>query len=1235
MDFRILGPLEVWDRGRPIELRRPKERALLAILLLRAGTAVSADELIDGLWGERPPRTAKAALQNNVAQLRRALGPGVLLSVAGGYLLDIAPEQVDLRRFERLASSGREAEGQERVERLREALSLWRGEPLADLAYEPFAAQEAGRLAEVRTATLEDLVEAEIALGAGGELVEELESLVEAHPYRERLRGQLMLALYRAGRQADALAAYQATRRTLVDELGIEPSAPIRELEQAILRQDSSLAPAAVQSPAGAVPQEERRKTVTVLLAEIVCPTALDPEPMRKTTAAALDAMKLVLERHEATIEQRGNDELMAVFGVPRAHEDDTLRAARAALALRAELAARSDELERGRQGRVDLRMAIETGEVLAGMDEAGYGFVAGPAITRAKRLLQQADDDEIVVGRAASRFLAHAGVLEPCGDGREAALRLLDVVDSAPALLRQLEAPLVGRRTELAELHRAFAGVTDERSCRIALLLGEPGIGKTRLATEFAAQLADEATILVGRCVSYGTGATYLPLAEVIRELRGRVDLDQLLLADEHAKLIQARLEEVSGNAEGSAAGGETFWAVARLFEALARERPVLLVFEDLHWAEPTLLELMGYLARRVTGAPMLLLGLSRPELLELRPEWREIEATTLAPLPRDECEMLMENLGEVAEEVRSRILGTAAGNPLFIEQLLAYAAEGGGAETPPSLDALLASRLDRLDRGELAVLQRAAVVGREFSRGAVVHLVSKNDAGTVQGRLQALMRKGLVRRGMPLRFHHVLVRDAAYATLPKTQRAELHARLAGWLERRPEPSDELVGFHLEQAHRYLVELGQPDERLGVEAGQKLGAAGVRAWRRADVAAAVTLLGRAVALLPRDERGRLELLCELGLALRTAGEIDRAEEVLRQAVETSAGAGERRIELRARLERANVRLSSHPEGSAAELLALAEEAIPTFEALGDDRSLGRALLLGGYVRGGLYCQNADWGEAAERALVHYQRSGWPTAACFGEIATSLYYGSTPVPEAIQRCEQLLGEVSDRGAEAHVLVWLGGLEALAGRIDRGRKLIDQASTIYDELGYGMALAYGCNAVRGEIELLADRPAVAEEALRASCVALGEMREGALLASRASELAEAIYRQGRYDETESWVRIAEEHAATDDVGAQFLRRAVEAKLLARRKSFAEAERLAREAVALTAQTDALNSRAKALLDLAEVLQLGGGHDAAVASTEAALAQFTQKGNRVGAEHARSVLDAAREASNSLR
>jgi DNA-binding SARP family transcriptional activator/tetratricopeptide (TPR) repeat protein len=1231
MDFRILGPLEVRDRGGSVQLRGRKPRALLAVLVLHAGEAVTSDALIDALWGERPPRTARAALQNYVALLRRTLGPGLVESHAGGYVFEAAPDQIDLGRFERLTAEAGAAEAEERVAKLREALALWRGPALADLAFEPFAAQEGPRLEELRTTALEDLVDAELATGAGPALVTELEELIAEHPFRERLRGQLMLALYRGGRQAEALDAYQETRRALVDELGIEPGTALRELEGAILRQDPSLlvdAPVAEPEPR----PEERRKTVTILLADITSPGTADPELLHDSSTRALARMRTVLEEHGATIEQRAGDEVLAVFGIPQAHEDDALRAARAALELEVELDGLSDVLEAEGRGRIELRVGIETGEALVGVDETGHGFAAGPAIGEAKRMLQRALANEILAGPATVRLLGEAASLEPAGDGDACASRLLELLEGAPALARHLEAPLVGREAELAALREAFAGACAERRCRVFLVLGEPGIGKSRLAHELAVELEPSATVLFGRCVAYGKGATFLPLAEIVRSVREHQPLGEVLAGDEHEDLIGARLAQLTGEDEGPASGGETFWAVRRFFEALAATRPLVLVFEDLHWGEPTLLDLIDYLGDRST-APILLLGLTRPELLEQRPGWNEREAAALRPLGGEESEALLDSLGPAPEAQRDEILATAGGNPLFLEQLLAHAAESGATETlPPSIDALLASRLDRLETGGLAVLQRAAVAGARFSRDVVVELLREEQPTDVDSHLLAGVRKGLLRverqRDGAFRFHHVLVRDAAYATLPKTQRAELHERVARWLEAQPERTDELVGFHLEQAHDYVVELGHAKGRaaaLASTASARLGAAGLRAWRRADATSTVDLLGRAVRLLPRSNPGRLELLCELGLALRTAGEIARAEEVLQEGAEAAAADGDERLELRARLELANVRLSSNPEGGADRLLELAEVAIPRFAELDDDRSLGRAWLLAGYVHGGQHCQNAKWTEAAERALAHYRRAGWPTAACVGEIATSLYYGPVPVPEAIERCELLLAEVSDRGGEARVLAWLGGLEGLAGRVDTARSLVDRASEIYDDLGYRIELASARGAVLGELELLADRPDRAEEILRSCCDVLSEMQMGVLLASRAAELAEAIYRQGRYDEAAGWLELAGEHAAADDVGAQFLRRAVEAKVLARRELFAEAEAVAREAVALAAPTDAVSNRAKVALDLAEVLQLADKAAQAGKAARAALTQFDEKGNLMGAQRARRVLD----------
>jgi DNA-binding SARP family transcriptional activator len=1234
MDFRILGPLEVRDRGRPIELPRRKQRAVLAILLLRRGEMVSSDVLVDGLWGEDPPPTARAALHNYVAQLRRALGPGLVLSRAGSYLLDIAPEQIDVGRFERLTAQGRAASGEERVEKLREALMLWRGPPLADLAFEPFAANEASRLEELRTAALEDLIDARLSLGASAELVAELEALITEHPFRERLRGQLMLALYRAGRQAEALEAYQEARRVLTDELGIEPSAPLRELEQALLRQDPSVAAPVNVATEMAAPQEERRKTVTVLFADVAYPVTLDPELLRETSLAVLKTMRGVLEGHGAMIEQRSGDEVLAVFGVPRSHEDDALRAARAATELQTEITALVDVLEPDPREGIDLRVAIETGEVLAGADEAGHGFIAGPAITLGRRLLQTARPDEIVAGRATLELLGDAVVIEPIGRGGRGGSSVLEVVEGVPTLQRHFEAPLVGRGAELVALHHNFARAVDERSCRLVLILGEAGIGKTRLARELTTDLDGDATVLVGRCASYGKGATYLPLAEIISQVRAGSELSELLGADEHAELIGARLAELTGEEGGSGSGGETFWAVRRLFEALAGERPVLLLFEDIHSAEPTLLDLIDYLAERITDAPILMLGVARPELLDERSEWVETEMIRLAPLSSEDGEQVIENLGEVSAELRAQIVHTAGGNPLFLEQLLAHAVEDGEPKTlPPSLEALLASRLDHLEPGELSVMQRAAVAGREFSRKAVVHLLVGQEAASVGADLRALVRKGLIRESRPepahedkFRFQHVLICDAAYATLPKARRAELHERFGRWLETDQTGSDELIGFHFERAFQYMAELGQVGveaRRLATDAGGRLGAAGLRAAKSGDTHAASNLLTRASSLLDAREIARRDLLAELGLVVWRGGDLQLVEDTFGQALEAAVSEHDQRAQLRARLELAYLRLFRAPEGGVDELLSLAAEAMPVLERLGDDRTLGRVWYVLAHVHGGFRCRYRQSAEAAERALLYFRRSNWPVAPCLQELAAGLYCGPTNVEEGTRRCRALLDE-ADRGGEANILVFLAGLEAMAERFDSARDLAVRARKIYEELVWTDKISANYAAVAADIELLAGDYPEAERLLSASCERLEAWGEQARLATQAAQLGEALYWQGRFDEAFRWSQVAEDCAATDDASAQFSWRALQAKALARRGAFSDAHALAIKAVEIGAATDALTQQAQVLLAFAEVLRLEGHGQEAGGPIEDAIRLLERKGNIVASRKARSTL-----------
>jgi DNA-binding SARP family transcriptional activator len=1246
IEFRVLGQFEVLVEGRALELKRRKQRALLALLLLHAGEVVSIDRLIDELWAGRPPKTAVGSLQNLISDVRKALGRDVVQTRQPGYVLDVAPEQIDLHRFKRLvaqASKGGDAE--RRAALLRQALGLWRGPPLADLAFEAFASVEIALLEELRTAAHEELIEAELELGHHSQVVPQLEALVAEHPVRERLRGQLMLALYRAGRQAEALEAYRQARETLVDELGIEPSSDLQRLEQSILRHDSDLDLPVAAGEAEVAPAEERRKTATLLFADIVDSSRLgailDPEVLRSVMRRYFDTVRTIVERHEGAIEKFIGDAAMAVFGVPRMHEDDALRALRAANDLREALAALNADLERDHGLELQVRIGINSGEVLAGDAAAGQPFATGAAVNVAMRLQQAALPDETLLGEATERLVRDAAVVEPvepvdvgAPHAPYRAFRLLAVGERAARASRG--ASFVGREAPLAWLAEAFRRVRAERRARIVVVLGEAGIGKTRLASEFLHSLVGEASSLVGRCVSYGEGATYLPLAEIVRQLapeRPQATIARLLEGDEHAALVGERMAELLGQSDGTAPTSELFWAVRRLFAVLARRRPHIVVLEDLHWAEPTLLDLVEYLAAWPVESPLLVVCLARPELRDERPTLSsDADLIRLEPLPEDQIDALIGELGgaDVAEETRKRIARVAEGNPLFAEQLLAYLDEAGtdALETvPPTVEALLASRIDRLDPEERSLLERAAVAGREFAHAAVVHLTPPDELAAVDGRLRSLARRGLihaVRGADRFRFHHILIRDVTYAAITKQARSLHHERYANWLEGREEHAEEIVGYHLEQAHNYRSELLPSDPELpdlAQRAGSRLATAGIRAWKRADTAATINLLTRSTSLLPIGDASRAELLCELGIARGYAGEIEAGADTLKQAIETGSGP----VELRARIELANARLFSDPESRASDLLDLAVKAIPVFEEVEDDRALGRTWRHVGYVRGGMQSRHEEWRRASEQALVHYLRSGWSPSGCLVGLAASLYYGPVPATEAIARCNELLEPANERVSRAHVLVFLGGLVSLNSRIDEGRGLVDEASVIYEELGESYARANNAWRILGHIEGLAGNFAAAEAIFRDCCAVFEQARDQAALSSLSSELAQSLYAQDRLTEAREAARVAEESAPRDDVPAQFAWRAVKAKLLARAGSSSDARSLALEAVGLSDSTDSPCQRADVLLDLAEVSRLSDQPDDAAGAVERAVRLFDTKGDVVSAERARSLLD----------
>jgi DNA-binding SARP family transcriptional activator/tetratricopeptide (TPR) repeat protein len=1191
-------------------------RALLAFLLLHANEPVSSDRLIDEVWGPTPPKTAGASLQNYVSRLRKAIGAELLLSQPAGYVLRVDPERFDLARFERLTAESRGAEPRERAEKLRAALALWRGPALEDLAFEPFARDEVGRLEEARLSALEQRIDADLELGSAGELVGELEQLVGEQPLRERFRSQLMLALYRAGRQADALSAYQNARRVLMDELGLEPSEELRALQHAILEQDPSLGVVG----AAAVERGPDRRTVTVLFCDLVDSTRLasdlDPEVYRSLISHYFELVREPIARHGGTIEKFIGDAVMAVFGVPQLHEDDALRAVRAAVEVQAAL--RDEEWDVP----IAARIGLSTGEVHVLSAPGEDLHVSGAVASVAAQLESAAPAGGILVSGDTLSLVRDAVKAEPVGD----VWRLEEVLEDAPAYARRLDAPLVGRETELERLLGAYANARADKHCRVVTVVGEAGIGKTRLARELAASVGEEARLLVGRCVSYGEGATYLPITEIVRHAAEEYSLPgirKLVEAEEDADAVAQRVAELTGIAESPAAPGEAFWAVRRLLESIARAGPVVVVLDDIHWAAPTLLDLVEYLGEWVEG-PILLLCLARRDLVEQRSGWGGPSSTgflvELEPLPAEELASLVEQLAAepVDPKLQDHIVEHSGGNPLFAEQLLALAAEGGGLEDPPAtVEALLASRLDRLDVRELDVLRRAAVVGRRFSRVELGDLIQEDDATR---QLLGLAERGLVHPEEQdlFRFHHVLVRDVAYRGIPKSQRAELHEHAARGLDRR-DGADELVGYHFEQAFRYVTQLARRDkhaQELAVEGGQRLGRAGIRAWKRADAPAAINLLSRAVELLPEAD----EFASELGTALRVSGDVDRAREVLVRAT----AAPEMRVQLRARIELALLRSLAESD-TAAELLDVASTAIPALEAAHDDRALGRALFCIAHVKGGFYCDYGSMEESGTRAATYYRRAGWSPSSALDYVGNALYHGPKPVSEAIAQCEELLREHDgDRASEANIIMWLGGLEAMRKNYADARAYVSRARVIYREFGLAANAVDACGRVFAAIDMLAGKPAEAEQALREGCEVLQQLHQIAVLATRAGELAQSIYEQGRYADAEVWTRVARDCAGSDDLDAALSWQPVQAKILARQGKIEEGERLARQTLELVSRTDSVNRHADSFMALAEILGIAGYQERAEEMIRNALNLYELKGNLPSGGRARELL-----------
>jgi DNA-binding SARP family transcriptional activator/tetratricopeptide (TPR) repeat protein len=951
----MLGPVEVVLDGVPRRIGSPIQRTLLALLLMHPNEVVSTDRIVDVLWPDNPPE-ARRKLWFHVSKLRAILRPAGAADAAGailvtrptGYMLRIETDQLDAGRFERLTRSARSAPEDDparATEMLRQALGLWRGEPFEDVLHEDAVSSEVARLNELRLVALEDRLQADLALGRADELIPELQALVAEQPFRENFHGQLMLGLYRAGRQADALAAYRQARRTLVEELGIEPSDELRELHRRILDHDPALA-GMRPPPRTAAPREER-KVVTVFFTDLLAlrtkAKRRDPEDIRAFLSPYQARIRSEVERFGGTIEKLIGNEVMALFGLPAVHEDDPERAVRAALVIRDWMIAQGDALH--------ARMAIATGEALVTLGATASErepIAVGEVVEMAARLRDAAPVDGVVVDEQTFRRTTDA--IEYREAGPIAAEGKSEPVSAWQAIrplalpgthLSRHQTPFVGREQELAVLEERLAWARSQRSPQLMTILGVPGIGKSRLVSELRQAVAGSDEPLTwhqGRSLPYGDGVSFWALEEMVKAEARILESDPAQTVERKLGEAVRRIVEDPADARpietylGALTGlggvepaadrrGETFAAWRHFLEALADERPLVLVFEDLHWADDALLDFVDELLDRVSGVPLVVVATARPELLERRPGWaggRPSALTiSLPPLSQSETTRLVAAMLEqpvLPAEAHESLLARIGGNPLYAEQFCRILVEHGRLEElPGNLRGIIAARLDALADLEKRLLQDAAVVGTVFWVGAL-EAIGGISRIAVDDLLPALVRKDFVQRARrssvasdtEYTFRHELLRDVAYGEIPRAGRAERHRRAAEWIESlgRPEDHAELLVHHYLAALESTLAAGEDVAVLVEQALQALHGAGLRAIRLSANERAVEHFSRAIALVGQldagDERTRVEaeLQLQLGVALFAqrglgAPEVERAYTRATELMMASAPAAE------------------------------------------------------------------------------------------------------------------------------------------------------------------------------------------------------------------------------------------------------------------------------------------------------------------------------------------------------
>ena len=1016
------------------------------------------------------------------------------------------------------------------------------------------------------------------------------------------------------------------------------------------------------------------------MFADVVGSTAiaerLDPETFRELMLSFLERMAGVVEGHGGVVEHLAGDGVMGVFGTEVAHGDDAVRAVRAGSAMLDELEGLNEGVEPRLGIRLEMRVGVNTGTVVVGRRVAGRAVSLGDTMNVAARLQSWASPGAIVIGEETYRLVSREINAEPAGEldlrGRREPIPAYRVVGTgvteAPVSLS--DRPLVGREREFSLLTVAFERCAARAAPEFITLLGEAGSGKTRLLAELIERYRGRADVVTGRCLSYGEGITYWAIGEIVRQVAGveegddshvaRAKIDAALRDSRDGEAAAAQLAVVIGVEEpsGAGAGEHVLWALRLLLRARVSRRPLVVVLEDLHWAEPPLLDLVERLTAALE-APVLVACTARFDLLSHRPDWPESCPTTinLDPLPDGDIDALVEGLVARAlpDPTRKRLVELAAGNPLFVEQVVHMLVDDGRLrptdvgwvaadgldqlEVPRSIEATLAARVDHLSAVERACAELAAVIGMEFWASAIQQISGSDLAEAFSGLARKRVTEPVRRRGAAgdmLRFRHLLLRDAVYEAIPKARRALLHEQVGDWIldwaEDRRGEAEEIVGYHFEAAAGYHAELLEGTgeaERVAARAAEHLMEAGRRAGARQDDATAASFFARAVGLADNDDVTRLEPLLSLGTALVREGETTRAAEALDELRRRAAGGADRRTDAEVRALELSLRRLTDPAWWAENGRSGAAGLTHVFQELGDDLGAAKAWHLLGKA-------HSDRGEqaAAQEAFEHALEFA-RAAGDEGVEAWIRYwllqvgvFGPAPCERVVARAREDLDWARARGnrsLEGSTLARMGEMLARSGQPDEAAPAFARAREIFDELGQPSHVAYLAISTAA-VEPLSSDPSAAEVELRPALEYFESIGAKHIAATVAPMLASALVAAGRHDEALELTARARDIAAPDDLDAQVRWRLARAEALIASGGLAEAERLAREAIAEAEPSDTRLLLADALATLAAVMRAARSPGEASGPARRAIELYEAKGDVVSAGRQRAALRA---------